>query len=32
MADAIEDNLSTLDMIFKSPYAGHVSQDIEDLI
>lgn len=32
MSDAIEDNLSTLDTIARSPYASHVKSEIEELI
>lgn len=32
MSDAIEDNLSTLDTIARSPYAAHVIKDIEELM
>ena len=32
MSDAIEDNLSTLDTIARSPYAAHVTVEIQELI
>lgn len=32
MSDAIEDNLSTLDTIARSPYATHVTSEIQELI
>ena len=32
MADAIEENIQTLETIQKSPYASHVSQDLTELI